>query len=952
MMSFKVSRRQFAAHTAGILAAGAAGSSSSSLADDSSAITFENRFVQVVIDARGRIQHFTDKQTGQELRAPEEQNVWASIRQDGKMHLPSSVALDDGHLQLVFDSAQCNATIEVVVRHDHFLFRVESLTGSAVDEFTFGQVRLNSNSLTQQSVVACALALNLQTRVRELPQATDHLCATCYPQFGFVGAEVAWLTCPSDQLRATMQRVVSAADQLPHSSLGGPWAWGQPANQGSYLFNFHSLSEETVDDWINLAQSLGMNQIDFHGGTSFRFGDCRPNPETYPRGVRSLRAVIDRLHDAGISAGLHTYAFFIHKSCPWVTPVPDSRLAKAGEFTLSESITAESTTIPVVESTESVSTITGFFVRNSVTVQIDKELITFRAVSKQRPFAFTECERGACGTKVSSHAAGAKVYHLKECFGLFVPDPKTGLLAEVAAKIASVYNFCGFDMIYLDALDGEDILGGGQNGWHYGSKFVFELQKRLDRPAVMEMSTFHHHLWYVRSRMGAWDHPTRSHKRFVDLHCQANESNAAMFLPGQLGWWAFKTWTDAQGEPTFADDIEYLMARCLGTDTGFALMGIDPGNVGQRPALPRLAGIIKRYEDLRHSQEVPANIKQRLRTPGEEFTLIGDVKSGWQFQPITYDKHKAESEDQQPVSWNVHNRYAAQPLHLRIEALFGSEPYDCSEGRILVDAGSELEAFFAKQQTQTGVSHQIVSVGETVPDNGQPAVCYQAQNQKDSADGAWCHMTHVFAPPENLSQHQGLGMWVKGDGQGQVLNIQLRSPSHISHAIGDHYIPLDFEGWQYFELIEPEGERHADYSWPYGGAYSIYREKVNYAHVESIGLWLNQLPAGKASKCCIGSIKALPLVDTALVQPVVKVGDQTLRFDTEIETGCYLEFHGLDDCRLYGKQGELIREVQAIGDVPQLAKGNNQVTLEAGNRDGLRMRARVTVISRGTPLTG
>ncbi|TLM98175.1 hypothetical protein FDZ71_17480, partial [bacterium] len=329
-------------------------------------------------------------------------------------------------------------------------------------------------------------------------------------------------------------------------------------NRGSYLFNFKDLSEETVDDWIKLAQTLGMNQIDFHGGVSFRFGDCQPNPQTYPRGLASLKAVVDRLHAAGIAAGLHTYAFFIAKTCPWVTPLPDPRLGKDATFTLAKPLTPDATYVPIVESTEKMSNITGFFVRNSVTLQIDDELITYSGISKEPPYAFTGCQRGAYGTSATSHVRGAKVHHLKECFGLFTPDGDSTLLTEIAAKTAETFNECGFDMMYLDALDGEDILGWTENGWHYGSKYVFELWKRLKKPALMEMSTFHHHLWFVRSRMGAWDHPNRSHKKFIDLHCAANEECRRIFLPAELGWWAFKTWSGAQGEPTFSDDIEYL----------------------------------------------------------------------------------------------------------------------------------------------------------------------------------------------------------------------------------------------------------------------------------------------------------------------------------------------------------------------------------------------------------
>ena len=116
----------------------------------------------------------------------------------------------------------------------------------------------------------------------------------------------------------------------------------------------------------------------------------------------------------------------------------------------------------VTESTQDVSSITGFFVRNSVTLRIDNELITYTGVTSQPPFGFTGCQRGAYGTQAAAHAPGAKVYHLKECFGLFVPDPETTMLSDVAASTAEAFNQCGFDMIYFDALDGEDILGGPQ----------------------------------------------------------------------------------------------------------------------------------------------------------------------------------------------------------------------------------------------------------------------------------------------------------------------------------------------------------------------------------------------------------------------------------------------------------------------------------------------------------
>jgi hypothetical protein len=226
--------------------------------------------------------------------------------------------------------------------------------------------------------------------------------------------------------------------------------------------------------------------------------------------------------------------------------------------------------------------------------------------------------------------------------------------------------------------------------------------------------------------------------------------------------------------------------------------------------------------------------------------------------------------------------------------------------------------------------------------------------------------------PIDLSALQALGVWVYGDGSGAILNVQLRSPAHVSEALGEHYVKLDFTGWRYFELIEPEGERFADYSWPYNrpeadwnntwnetegqrphwiwGAYNIYRENVNFGQVESLSVWYNDLPPGKSVTTYLSPIKALPLVSGKLVNPAITVGGKTISFPTEIESGCYLEFNSMTDCKLYGPQGALIREVEPEGDALILEPGDNAVSLSTGVIEGVNPRARVTVISEGDPL--
>ncbi|MBI3850572.1 MAG: hypothetical protein HY298_09935 [Verrucomicrobia bacterium] len=913
------------------------------------ALTLQNRYVRYELGADGRNLHFIDRATGKDYCATNPPAPFASVKKSGRLFAAASASYSGGKLAVEFGDAGVTATLKVTSKKQYFVFEVTDVRGDGVEELVFTDLPLTLKGTPNEPFAGCAVALNLQTNVRDIPGASHQLWAACYPRFGLTGARVAVIGCPPKELRRVLQEVVSAAPDLPHSPIGGPWALDSEKNRGSYLFNFGDMSEDKVDDWIKLARSLGITQIDFHGGNSFRFGDCLPNPKTYTNGWASFKAVIDKLHAAGLQAGLHTYAQFIDKRTPWVTPVPDPRLGKDATFSLAEPLTTDSTNVPVVESTKAMSAITGFAVRNSVTLQIDDELITYTGVAKEPPFAFTGCKRGANGTRVALHAQGAKVHHLKECFGLFVPDGDSTLYTEVAAKTAEAFNAGGFDMIYLDALDGSDIVGGGENAWHYQSKFTFEIWKRLKKPAMMEMSTFSHHLWFVRARMGAWDHPRRAHKKFIDTHVAANEDNRRMFLPGQLGWWSVKTWSGPQGEPTFADDIEYLMCKCLGTDTGFALMGVDPANIKKIPAYPRLATIMRQYETLRHANYFSEAVKARLRAPGDEFTLFQSAEGEWQFRRAQYDRHKVEGLDGWSNSWSITNKFVRQPLQLRIEALMSAGPYEASNNISVADFRGAKD--FSDSADQTGVTHKIDSVKEPLK-SGAASGRFSATNATSNRRGAWAKAGRTFDPSLKLTGHEALGVWVHGDGKGETLNLQLNSPAHLFSGIADNYIVVDFTGWRYFELIEPEAQRFTDYIWPYGDAYSIYRESIHPSAISSLNLFYNNLPPNDSVTCHLSPVRALPTIKAKWRNPSLTIGGQTIVFPVEMESGSYLELRSPADCKLYGPTGELLAEVKPQGGVPMLEAGVNRITISCDAPADMNPRAYVTAITQGEVVRG
>lgn len=919
------------------------------------ALTIQTRSAVCTLSTTGQLTTLRDLASRSDYAVPA---PFASLKQGGKRVPATTLAASPARLApgqtarvtVGFGDGAPTAVLRVRAGERHFTVEVSSVSGTDLDELTFCEVRTKLKGQREEGFALAGMALNTRTDVPGYPAPATATRAACVPRFGLQGAKVAVVACPWSELRAEMQQVVAAAPELPHSTLGGPWALDQAINAGSYLFNFGGMSEQTVGDWIACAESIGFNQIDFHGGSSFRFGDFLPNPETYPRGYASLKAVIDRLHEHGIKAGLHTYAFFIDKRSPYVTPVPDPRLAKAHRFTLAAELSATADSIAVNENTEKISAITGFFVRNSNTVQVGEELITFSGVTTQPPYAFTGCRRGACGTRAAAHPAGAAVGHLKECFGLFVPDPKTDMLAEIAAKTAEIYNACGFDMIYLDALDGEDILGGAENSWHYGSQFVFEICRRLNRPALMEMSTFHHHLWYARSRIGAWDHPNRSHKYFIGLHCQANESGARMFLPATLGWWALKTWGGQDGEPTFTDDIEYLCGKAVGYGHGLALMGINPDNYQKLGSMKQLGPILKRYEDLRHAGAFSPATREKLRALGDEYTLLpeqGTPAAGesWRLQPIQYARHKVEGLQPATSHWQAENRFGAQPAQLRIQALLSPAPYEAPGTVEFLDPAAP--GVFTEQAAAPGVTLQVQPATNQIRGD-TPTARLTAKSTLPTRTASWARLGHVFSPPVSIAATPALGLWVYGDGKGEVLNFQLHSPAHLNGE-SDHYVVVDFTGWRYVELVEPEGERYADYKWPYGNIYSVYREGVRRQAIERLNVWVNNLPPGEEVTCYLSRVRALPLAETALTNPTVTVGGRTVTFPVAVPTGHYLQARSLQDCTLFDKEGNPVSQVTPTGQWPALEAGANEVAFGCAADAAGSRRAFVWVVSRGEP---
>ncbi len=901
-------------------------------------LVIENAYMRYTIASDGRNLGFVDCATGIDYLKRDPASVCAFVECNGKDHPATSVSLTDSHLTIRFGETGVEVVLGIESRNSYLRLVVESVTGE-VESLVFLNIPLALRGRPEEPFGSCALSLNLFTRVDQLPALQTHLRAACFKRFGLTGAKVAIVGLPMDRMLPALREVLTEADEMPHCTVAGPWARDIPFNHGSYLFNFGTLTESTVDDWIASARNLGVTQIDNHGGSSafFRFGDFALNRQKWPEGWDTYRRIVQRLHDAGISSIFHTYAFFIDKQSKYVTPVPDKRLDAFRTLTLAGPLDVNATQIEVNESTKGMNTVTGFFEHNSVVLHIDDELVTFGQVSQEPPWRFSGLTRAAFGTKSASHEKGAKVRHLKECFGLFVPDVESSLFEEIAANHAQVVNACDFDGIYLDAIDGSSILRGPDECWYWADKFVFEIQRRLKKPVGMEMSAMWHHFWQYRTRWQAWDYPQRGQKRFIDIH--AASVNGGLLLPLHLGWWNFHGFTPPQVEPTYPDVVEYLGAKLIGWDAGISLTGaVDQTHLNAVPLFRQAVDILRTCEELRRAGSFDESVKARLREPGKDFKLFRDAAGTWRFRPAHHDSHTAAVSEPSSLSWSASNPLSDQPVKLRIEALMSGASYDDANNVVLLDL-SEPNA--PTPACANGVTATVAAGALAATNSG-----------KVPRNAAWARLDRKFDSPLNLKGHQALGVWVEGDGLGEILAIRLDSPRHISFgALADRYIPVDFTGRRFLTLVETESVRWSDYVWNDGKwLYNAYRETIDFGRVESVSLGYNNLPPGREVRCAIGPIKALPMLPCTLRNPVLTINGKTISFPAEIQSGSRLEFDGGDGCTLYGPKGETLAQVVPSGPAPSLLKGDNQIQFSCDPAPGPSPRVKVTIISYGDPL--
>jgi hypothetical protein len=907
-------------------------------------VTLDNDLIRLLLDARGRVIGLVDKATGRNHCVPLS-GSFATIKKGGVTYRPSSCTYDGGKLALAFGKGGVTAEVKVGVKNRYFVFELAALSDPNVEEAVIGGLAVDLSKDMSASVAwasdgefaAAIVPLNLQVEVGLSGGTCPAFSPKCVRRYGLQGAKIALAGCPTRQVREVLKEVVRA-EGLPYSPLGGPFALDAEENRGSYLFA--TVSEKDVDEWIEMGRRGGFAEI--HLCPWWRgLGHYEPNPGLYPHGLAGLKQVTDKIHAAGFKVGMHTLTGGIQVDDPWVTPVPDKRLTKDANFTLAAAVRADDKVIPTIERPEGLETYWGDMSTGN-TIQIGDEIVAYAGISQEPPYGFTGCTRGQWGTKRSAHDKGATAQHLVATYCTYIPDEDTTLVDELADCIAKAFNTCRCDMIYFDGSE-------GMRTAHAVAKMKRAIFTRLHGRVLVESSSGSWGAWPYHSRVGAADHPLYGFNRFTDWHCEdLQRESANELLPVHMGWWVI-TGPSADHAGMFPEDMEYFCGKCLGWDWSMSIEGVTAGPTPPNARQNEYLAMLGRYERLRLARHFPESVKARLRTPKEQFRLAQDDKGNWQFRPTDYLAHTVTSLANGSSVWTVQNRYAAQPAKLRVEALYACKPYAAPEGVLVTDFTKPED--FNSRATAAGVTHGLAASAEQVK-AGTTSASFTAKNATATGRGAWAKIGQIFTTPLNMSKCDALGVWIYGDGKGELLNFQLNNSREDYTAWDDHYVDVNFTGWRYYELLlrERDAQRHQDYVWPYGGPCEVGRSPILRNRVGGLNIYYNNLPPSEDVKCFIGPVKALPAVKVRISNPAVAIGAGRIVFPVTLESGQFIEYEGPEDCRLHDERGAILQRIKPQGDVPTFAPGENSVRFTCDGPAGYNTRANVTLITQGRPL--
>lgn len=196
--------------------------------------------------------------------------------------------------------------------------------------------------------------------------------------------------------------------------------------------------------------------------------------------------------------------------------------------------------------------------------------------------------------------------------GLSVPASSVKA-APQPARLAEVYNTCGFGMICF--CGGDAAIADGSD--FSLAQFQEQTLRQLNPPAVCMGDVLSHGLWHALARSPAMGEGA-SFKPQVDASVNRLLSLRDDMMPGVIGG---RDPNGCSAATLQLDELEYLLCRSVAFDAPVSFRA-DLDALAQNPLAPDILRLFRLYETARLANRFSEADKAPMREPGKEFTMV------------------------------------------------------------------------------------------------------------------------------------------------------------------------------------------------------------------------------------------------------------------------------------------------------------------------------------------
>lgn len=771
-------------------------------------------------------------------------------------------------------------------------------------------------------------------------------------------------------------------EKLPHPQVSGEWnveaarrwvdQWLQTHGDQS-RFWIHARDEKELYDAIPYVQMAGTRDVYlftdvWRGGDAEGFWNVRQlnsgiNKKVFPKGEEDLRAFADHLRQRNMNLKLHWISGSIGFMDPkYVGTRPDLNLASWGRGIVMKGLDSQDRTI-LFRPDQGVQM--PFRLPNSTWEQhythppalhpwfdfervvLGDEIVqvgSFEDTDKP-VWRLENCRRGQFRTKALTHEEGTPLRGLVTAYNaVFVPENDSPLLEDVASQYANMLNRCGVSHVEYD---GAEIHTYNGRMWGF-RKFASLVYKHLDHPVTTYTSSGAPPPCNFEYRLNATKHTWRGRdKGIVPLLLDEPYRPASNLLDAHWGLsqmcaHGFSIYNIMKPDPMFGVNIKTLRAHGLTEE--LLETARNWKEVNQLISHDQRERILKTlyfasdpcaqagtHEKSRVIHVLSKQVDRFEIHPTQVLCRAGNVDTVWH----DGQEHGAISPRQFIKPGDVIrliNPYKSQPPKVIIRCLWGMN-YDgpterASGGKGTDNSGVDKAFNYAKMALNriagnvplTNLliqpeSSELRNKGDVSIEADGDGLLLGASNVTDGV------IVHEDQLPEwsrtlNMTRHRGLGLWVTGDQSGAMLTIQIPG--------GDYIVPIDFTGRRYFEIP------NAQVAWSTGyWGWRMGSKRTYYGDVPWLKMGFGMLPSKSHPRVRVDGLKALREIATEIRNPVLRIGDASLKITGLLASGQYLVWNNEDKCEVFDANWQQIQTLPVIRDGFSCPSGEVEFNIDA-----------------------